>query len=349
MTEATPVAASPTKLVDASVKVPKQIRDQVAAAEKLRQEMIASPAAPTSAPEAPPMATAPSEVASQQPSLAPTSVPPVSEPEESIEQRYKSLQGRLEQERRNNAAMVERLNSMENLVATMQISGKRQGEPQPVTYQKLLTEQEAQDYGEEMLTVVGKRAREEFMPDFTQLANKIQSLEERLNGVGTVMSKAEQGKVYNALNETVPDWEAINTSEDFKAWLGEPDPYSGMPRMGLLQDAFARHDANRVVRFFQGFTSEATGTPTSPAAQGSSAPPLPNGQGSGKPSLMDYAAPGRARSAPQALSPDKPIYSQAQIARFYADKRVGKYRGREAEAEAVERDIFQAQHEGRIQ
>jgi hypothetical protein len=49
------------------------------------------------------------------------------------------------------------------------------------------------------------------------------------------------------------------------------------------------------------------------------------------------------------LPPDKPVYTHAWIAKFMDDKRVGKFRGREAEAEAIERDIYQAQHEGRIQ
>ena len=81
---------------------------------------------------------------------------------------------------------------------------------------------------------------------------------------------------------------------------------------------------------------------------GNRAPPLANGNGSGKPSLQDFAAPGRARSAPQHLPPDKPVYTTAWIAKFTADKRTGKYRGREADAEAIEQDIYQAQHEGRI-
>jgi hypothetical protein len=118
----------------------------------------------------------------------------------------------------------------------------------------------------------------------------------------------------------------------------------------MLQEAFARHEAGRVVNFFRGFLTEATGTPPNDSRQpGQSAPPLANGNASGKPSLEQFAAPGRARSAPQQLPPDKPVYTHAWIAQFMADKRTGKYRGRETDADAIERDIYQAQHEGRIQ
>ena len=118
----------------------------------------------------------------------------------------------------------------------------------------------------------------------------------------------------------------------------------------MLKEAFSRHEAGRVVSFFQGFLTEAAGPPHELPAQDPQRPLYPpSGNGSGKPSLEQFAAPGRARSAPQELPPDKPVYTHAWIAQFMADKRTGKYRGREADAEAIERDIFQAQHEGRIQ
>ena len=72
------------------------------------------------------------------------------------------------------------------------------------------------------------------------------------------------------------------------------------------------------------------------------------GNGSGKIPLETFAAPGRARSVPQQLPPERPVYTQASIAQFSDDKRNGKFRGREAEMNAIEQDIYRAQHEGRI-
>jgi hypothetical protein len=42
------------------------------------------------------------------------------------------------------------------------------------------------------------------------------------------------------------------------------------------------------------------------------------------------------------------MYTAAWIAQFTQDKLRGVYRGREADANAIEADIWQAQHEGRI-
>ncbi len=334
-----PEAVVETRTPDNTVQLPKQLRDQMAAADRQRQEMSA-PTTPTPAPEAAPPAT--------QPAATPAAT---AAPEEDADQRFRSLQGRLEAERRNNQALMERLANMEGLVATLQVQGKGPA-PEPVTpkFEPLITEQERTDYGEEMLDVVARRARETYMPDFNQLQNKIEQLETRLASVGNVMEKSAEEKVWDALTEKIPDWEEVNNSEEFKSWLRNLDPYSGQQKIVLLQDAFRRHDANRVVAFFQGYL-EASGLPQTPQGNGTSAPPLAgNGQASEKPSLMDYAAPGRARSAPQSeLPPEKPVYSQAQIAKFYADMRTGKYKGREADAAAIESDIFRAQHEGRIQ
>jgi hypothetical protein len=45
---------------------------------------------------------------------------------------------------------------------------------------------------------------------------------------------------------------------------------------------------------------------------------------------------------------DKPIYSRADIAKFYDDKRRGLYAGRNADADNFEADLTAAQREGRI-
>jgi hypothetical protein len=219
--------------------------------------------------------------------------------------------------------------------------------PQP---KKLITEAEENEYGTEFFQVVGKRAREEVEPVFEDLTNRLKRLEGRVDGVGSVIKQTQQMGLYETLADSVPEWKQINRSPEFKEWLSQPDPYSGRVKHEMLKEAFTGQDTNRVVNFFQGFLTEATGLPSSSASPGSETTPLSgNGNGNGRPSLADYAAPGRARSAPAGNLPsDKPTYTHADIAKFMADKRTGKWKGREADADLIERDIFQAQHEGRI-
>src|SRR5262245_36279768 len=282
--------------------------------------------------------------------------PPVDE--DTWEQRARSTYGRLEQALNSNTQLARRIGELENTISTLRIGGaSAPAAPAPAAQpQRYVKETEVQEYGDEFFDVVGRRAREVYSPELDALSQRVKRLESGQQAVGEVVQRTQKRTVYDALGEAVPNWKEINHHPAFHTWLSYPDLLSGRPRQQMLQEAFAGHDARRVVAFFQGFLTEATGTPPEAPSPGSSAPPLPNGQrpappngnGSGKPSLEDYAAPGRARSAPQPLPPDKPVYTQAQIARFADDKRRGKFRGREAEAEAIERDIFAAQHEGRI-
>ena len=326
--------------------LPEQIRRQMAEAEVLRTEMSGAPPPPQATEGgAPPAEPAPAPQAAAP--AAPANPPPG---EETVEQRLRSAQGRLEQANLANRQMHERMTQMEQQLATLAAAGATPPPPPPTPEPvRLVTPEEEADFGADLLNVVGKRAREVYAPEFEALANRLKQVEQRVEGATTVIQKTQQQTMYDQLATDVPEWRNINRSDDFKQWLQFADPLSGRRRHDLLMEAFTRHETPRVVAFFRGFLTEATGTPPNSNSPGSAAPPLPgNGQASGRPSLEDFAAPGRARSAPQDLPPDKPVYSSAWIAKFMADKRTGKYRGREADADAIERDIYQAQHEGRI-
>lgn len=327
------------KIADYTPKPPKQVQDKVAEVEAMFAPVPDPEGSdtPSTAPEAPAVEGAP-----------PPS-PPHQEQEPDADQRFRSLQGRYESLQKNYSTQGERIAELERLITTLRVKGAEEQVTTPQQYEKpkLLSEQEVNEYGEDLLNVIGKRAKEEYAPEFDQLAQRLKRLEGRVESVGTVLETDQTKNVYSSLTAAVPMWREINRDEGFKAWLDEPDPYSGKKRNEMLQEAFSRHEGNRVVSFFRGFL-EAVGTPQPSPAQGNPAP-LSNGQPAGKPSLEDFAAPGRARSTPQSLPLDKPVYTVAWIAKFTADKIAGKYRGRESDAEAIERDIFQAQHEGRIQ
>jgi hypothetical protein len=111
-----------------------------------------------------------------------------------------------------------------------------------------------------------------------------------------------------------------------------------------------------VARFFNGFLADeaAAGNQRPQAEQRRTAPANANGNGNGrlptgKVPLARLAAPGRARSgASSELPPEKPLISRAQIAQFYADVAANRYRGREAEKNSLEAQIFEAGRDGRI-
>jgi hypothetical protein len=329
-----PEAAPP----DYTPRPPRQVQEAMAAAEAIRAEMAAPPQQ-----EPPPQQQEPpgQEPPQQEP-------PPPSQEEPTWEQRARSLQGRYETLQRNYSQQGDRIGELERLINTMRAQGAEPPPPPsdtPPPRPRFITPEEETEYGPDFLSVVGKRAKEEYAPEFEELANRLKRLEGRVDGVGTVIEKTQVNDVYTGLNGEVPQWRDINRHPDFHAWLDEPDVFSGRIRKDMLQEAFSRHEGRRVVSFFKGFL-EAAGLPQT--QQASEPTPPPNGGTTGKRSLEEFAAPGRARSAPQPLPPEKPVYTSAWIAKFTADKIAGKYRGREADADAIEQDIYRAQHEGRI-
>jgi len=345
-------------------KLPKQVRDQVDALQAMMTEQqppVQEGAEGQQPPEGAELPAGDDPAAGDEPAGG-------EEPqgEDTWEQRARSMAGRLEQALQANQQLSTRVGDLEMQVSTTRLYGKPTQQPaQPEPPPVLVNPEERADYGDEFFDIVGRRAKEVYAPEFAQLDRRIKQIETKTEAVGEVMQKSQKRDLYGTLYEAVPDWKEINHSPEFKSWLAYPDPYSGMKRHDLLNDAFARHDTQRVVNFFAGFVAEATGLPQNPQggtqpapplsngqASGdgtrSAAPPLSNGQASERPTLESFAAPGRARSGPQTLPPDKPIYTQAQIAKFSDEKRRGLWRGREADVQAIEADIFRAQHEGRL-
>lgn len=346
-------AAPENPAVKYAPPVPKAVRDAAARAEAAQTAFVnggavgsdgGAPPAPAAAPPAPtPQATPQTPPA---PAPAPAATPPG---EDNWEQRARSALGRLEQVTTQLTQANGRIDQLEGLIATMQASGQgQQPKPESQPPQVYVSQEERDEYGDPMLTVVGKRAREELSPEIAELKGTISQLQARLDGVGTVIQRQQTKTVYDTLADAIPNWQQINRSPEFAAWAAEPEPYSGQIRSKLIREAFSRHEGDRVVRFFQGFLSEAAALDPANAQPGPGTAPAPHAAGNGKVPLETFAAPGRARSAPPELPPEKPTYSRADITKFWSDKRRGLYKGREVEAEQIERDIFMAQSEGRI-
>jgi len=96
-----------------------------------------------------------------------------------------------------------------------------------------------------------------------------------------------------------------------------------------------------VLAFFNGFLAQEAALAPAPTVD-----PAPAADG--KIPLSDLAAPGRAKTSAANAPVEKPTFTTAQIAQFYADSARGKYRGREAEYNRTEAQIFEAQREGRV-
>ena len=149
---------------------------------------------------------------------------------------------------------------------------------------------------------------------------------------------AEQ-QFWSELTAYVPNWRDVNDNQDFQSWLLDIDPLTGIARQTYLDDAQRSLDAGRVANFFRTWL-EMTGQ----AAVAQS-----TGRVSVSSELEKQVSPGRSRSAAAPQSGKSKTYTPEDIRRFFEDVRTGKYKGREPERDRIERDIFSAQRENRIQ
>ena len=209
---------------------------------------------------------------------------------------------------------------------------------------KLLSEEDIEDYGEDLINVIKRAAKEELLPELSRLREENQQLKAQLGDVSNVVIESARDKLLNTLDKEVPNWKDINVDENFLQWLEHRDAFSGQRRLDMLHQAFEANDAQRVVAFFEGFIKEHTALKTPQEAPSSGVQP--------KVDMDSLVAPGKPKSGEGQTSgstqPDERVWTQADISAFYRDVRRGVYRGRESEKRAVEHQIIKAVNENRV-
>lgn len=343
--------------IDPDVKVPAAVRRAAEAAEAAQraaypdqtpEPVTPAPsgdtiqiAAPNTAPPAPTPAPAPSTVT---PTGNEPPATPVAGSAEDWAQKYRSAEGRRMKAEQQLGQAHDRLASLEETVNLLQSRMNAPPEPTPAPT-RLISEAEENEFGAEMLDVMGRRAKESISPELAELRRMMQGIEQKVDGVTTATVRSARDTMLSSLDSQLPEWRTINKTDEFKAWLALQDPLFGATRHSALTKAYEQNDTSRVLNFFKGFVSELAATIP---AEDTNIEPAPAPRPA-KPDLASLAAPGRARTSAQPNAPaEKQIITSADIDAFYAAKRRGAYRGREAEAELLEQELFLAQRENRV-
>lgn len=264
--------------------------------------------------------------------------------EEDYVQKYKTLQGMYNAEvprlHSQNRDLANRVEQLEQLLATMNAQ-----QNQPLTQaqiEKLVTEQDIEEYGDsiDMMRKVSKEEMSAAAQRINQLENYIRQMQSQLvpqvQALSQHQAASTEQQFWSTLTSMVPNWREVNDSQAFQTWLLEVDPLTGISRQTYLEDAQRNLDVRRVSSFFTAWL-EMTGQ-------------AGNAQRSHVSSQLEkQVAPGRAKSTGSPVNNSAKVYTPTDIKKFFDDVRKGKYVGREAERDKLERDIFTAQQEGRIQ
>jgi hypothetical protein len=302
--------------------LPTKVQQQLDMAESTLQLINAAAEAPAPAPVEIQPAEAPAPVS------ATVEVAPAKPAVDEFRQKYLSLQGvhrsfedKIRNLERNNAQIAA------DLERAQRAPEKALQETNP---------QDAENFGQDMVEMVQRVAETMFGSAAKAIDARLQAIEQRLEGTAQVIAKTAEETFYERLAAAVPNYAAINTSDDFLLWLGEEDGISGMPRQNALTAAGEVLDAARVAKVFLAFMgSQAPAEPASPAKPSAAA------------QLAKQVTPSSA-SAPSVRPPAKNTYTVAEVQSFYRDMQSGKYRGQEAVAAQLEASINQALADNRI-
>lgn len=265
--------------------------------------------------------------------------------EETLTQKYRTLQGMYNAEvprlHQQNKELSGRLQQMEQLLASISQQGSRT--QQHAAEEPLITQKDQDEYGES-LDVMRRVTREELIPvaqKIAQIDRLLQQLQvnvvPQVNAVVQRQALSAEQQFWSDLSGYVPQWKDINNDPAFQAWLLEVDPLSGITRQTILEDAQNGLDVRRVGNFFKSWleiTGQATAQNTRRNVSASE--------------LERQVAPGKGRNTGAPTNSNGKMYSPEDIREFFNAVREGKYKGREAERDRIERDIFAAQRDGRI-
>jgi hypothetical protein len=288
-----------------------------------------------------------------------------------VQHAYKVLQGKLraEDERHRetkaaNAALRELVASFQTRLASLEEEAREpRAAPAPAAPPAApinpVTDREREEFGE--VLEVASRAAAHMMDarlkvieqTLDKLSGRVETAETRATSAQRTTQQSARERMLGKLTEEVSDWKTLNNDPEFLNWLAEEDDFAGEPRKALLDRAYNKNDAMRVVKFFTAYKEHAGySTGNEQVAEPGSAPPnRPNGTGGVRKPVIDPAtlvAPGRGRSAPRNGTAQQITWTPATIAQFYKDMTAGLYKNKQDEADRLERDIFTAQTEGRV-
>ena len=328
--------------------LPHSVRKQVEAANAAIEKMNA----PQEAPSAPsleelaaqtpsePQPAAPADPKAETPPAEPTTQPVQPQPtaeNEPWEARYKTLQGLFNAQvpklQQKNAELTAKLEQMLTEMQELKerVSAPKQTDSEPSTN----FDKDVENFGADLVGMVQRVVQAQVVSlaqkvdgAVASYERRIAALEQTLQGTTKVVASTAEEAFFAKLTGAVPDWEQINVDARFLAWLEQIDPVYGLPRQAALDNAQQSLDAGRAAAIFTAFKA------TLPQAP--------------KPDTLERQVTPTTQAATPVMAPDKPILSQAQVAKFYDDRRRGAYRGREAEAARIEAMINLAIEEGRI-
>lgn len=243
--------------------IPAQARRQAEAAAELQSRLINpnpeetpdnEPPAPEGTDTQPEPAPTP-EPAPAAPEPTPTPPPQPASPApavDDVEHKYKSLQGMYNRAQQDNQQMLKRIQELEAQLRTPPAPT-----PEPTPPKSLITDAEREQYGPELVDLIGRaaeeRARQIVAAQLAEFKPELDKTKQQVEGVANQVHQTREQEFFAAVSEGVPDWQQVDADPRWLEWLGEVDPMLGIPRQAVLDDARRKLDSARIVKIFDAF------------------------------------------------------------------------------------------------
>lgn len=242
--------------------LPKQVEQQLKEIEALEKQLAGDPEpspepVPDPEPSPEPAPAEPTEPVSETKPVEKPREPATSEvPEETWQQKYRTLKGMYDAEVPRLHAQVKELQAYVTQLRDQLESAPKQTAPQPTSeYKKssLVTDDEVEAFGADLIEVQRKVAREVAM-EFREELNALKSQNDELRKqIAQTGSQVGEVTFEQRLFQAVPDWAQLNNDPAWIAWLDEVDPILRGPRRNAAQAAYNANDAQGVAYYVQLF------------------------------------------------------------------------------------------------
>lgn len=317
------------------MSLPRKVQEAEAQAEALYQELYAqkqnaepvqeAEETPPTEPEQEQIEQANSESQEQAQTGEPQEIvgsqdDPVTQDNGNWEHRYKVLSGKYSSEVPRLAAENRELKGS---LKALEERLDRLSQAKSTSKESLISSQEVDEYGESLIDVIRRAAREEA----SSKDDVINDLKAKVDSFDSKVTRNVEVEFYEDLGRRVPEWVSINEDKNFHKWLEGYDDLTGQRRQELLSAAEADRDARRVSNFFLSYT-KTNQSWAATANQKLESQVVPNTQSHTE------------------TPPAKRIWTRLEVQDFYARMRTGDVSG--SQAVAIEADIQAAAVEGRI-
>lgn len=311
--------------------LPRQVEAQLKELEAIEKQLAGTQEETPSAEPAPAKPTSEPQPKAAEPQLEATPKPVADAvPEETWQQKYRTLKGMYDAEVPRLHAQVKELNQrMEQL---QRAAETQKPEPQTRSQEKLVTDADVQAFGEDLIEVQRKVAREvaqEFRAELDAVKSENDKLRQQLQSTS---AQVVETSFEHRLNQLVPDFAAVNADPKWIAWLNEVDPMIRAPRKTVAQEAYARGDADGVAYYVDLFKKSQAGAEPTRA----------------KTTELEKQVQPKRNAPAAATSQTGRIYSTSDIDRMFQQVRQLGASGRLDDARRLEAEIDSAYMEGRV-